>query len=231
MVAAREPQSPQAFSAVIPTPVNVRFQLFLPREYGVDPARRWPTILFLHGAGERGDDLELVKVHGPPRIAEQDPDFPFIVVSPQCPRDSTWSDEHLNALLDHVLANWAVDEDRVILTGLSMGGFGAWSLAQAAPERFAAVVPICGGGSAIRARLYGDSPKGRALRRLPFWVFHGEQDPVVAPAESVRMVEALRAVGCAVELTLYPGVGHDSWVKAYDTPELYAWMLAQSRAD
>lgn len=207
----------------------MRFQLFLPRDYGAVPEKRWPLILFLHGAGERGDDVEKVKVHGPPKIAERTPDFPFIVVSPQCPSGETWNDEALEALLDHALANWAIDAHRVYLTGLSMGGYGAWSLAQACPERFAAVVPICGGGSAARANLYGDSPRGKALRELPFWAFHGEKDDVVPPRESERMVEALRKLGCDVRYTVVPGVGHDAWVKAYDDPKLYTWLLAHAR--
>jgi predicted peptidase len=221
-----ELQSVQSFQA---GPSLVRFQLQLPQEYGRDPKRLWPTILFLHGAGERGDQIEKVKVHGPPKIAASDADFPFIVVSPQCPNNASWSDDSLNLLLDHVLANWAVDPDRVYLTGLSMGGFGAWSLAQESPQRFAAVVPICGGGTAIRAWLYGDSEKGRALRRLPFWAFHGAKDTVVPPAESQRMVDALRGVGCEVRLTIDPEAGHDSWTKAYADPELYAWMLTAVR--
>ncbi len=112
-----------------------------------------------------------------------------------------------------------------------MGGFGAWSLAQESPERFAAVVPVCGGGTAIQAYLYGDSAKGKALRALPFWAFHGARDTVVDPSYSVKMVEALRAIGCDVKYTVYPDVGHDAWVKAYDDDTLYTWLLSHERAD
>ena len=129
------------------------------------------------------------------------------------------------------MTNWHVDPNRVYLTGLSMGGFGAWSLAQEYPERFAAVVPICGGGTAIRASMYGDSPKGRALRALPFWAFHGANDPVVDQSNSLRMVEALRDFGCAVKYTVYPDVGHDAWVRAYNDDALYTWLLAHARTD
>lgn len=226
---SRAPQAPEEFHATVGAPLHMRFQLFLPREYGLDPTRRWPTILFLHGAGERGQDIAAVKVHGPPKVAEREADFPFIVVSPQCPSGAAWRDEELNALLDHVLATWTVDPDRVYLTGLSMGGFGAWSLAQASPQRFAAVVPICGGGSAIRARLMDNGETARALRALPFWAFHGAKDTVVEPAESQRMVAALREFGCDVRFTIDPDAGHDAWTKAYDDPALYAWMLAQVR--
>lgn len=223
-------QSEEAFESPIASRVAARYLLFLPEEYGADKARRWPLILFLHGAGERGEDLSLVKRHGPPKLVEGDPSFPFVVVSPQCPADETWSDEVLVALLDHVLAEVRVDPRRVYLTGLSMGGFGAWSLAQHAPERFAAVVPICGGGSFERALLYGDSPRGRALRKLPFRAIHGARDPVVPLAESQRMVDALRTLGCLVELSVDPEAGHDSWSKAYADPLLYAWLLAHSRS-
>ena len=224
-------QTRDVFTTRTEHPITVHFLLFLPRDYGVDPAKRWPMILFLHGAGERGDDLELVKKHGPPKIVEKMPDFPFIVVSPQCPSDESWSNEVLNALLDHALASWAVDPQRVYLTGLSMGGYGSWSLAQESPERFAAVVPICGGGTPVQARVYGDSPKGKALQALPFWAFHGARDPIVDPSESARMVEALRTIGCEVKYTIYPEAGHDSWVQAYDDPELYAWLLSHNRAN
>ncbi len=224
-------QTPEVCTVNLARPTTVHFQLFLPRDYGIDPAKRWPLILFLHGADERGDDIEKVKVHGPPKVAMTRADFPFIVVSPQCPSGETWSNDVLNGLLDHVLDTWAVDKQRVYLTGLSMGGYGSWSLAQESPERFAAVVPICGGGSPIQARLYGDSPKGKALRALPFWAFHGEADNVVAPSESLHMVEALRAINCEVKYTTYPGVGHDAWVKAYDDDTLYEWLLSHERTD
>lgn len=227
----RPPQTPELLTTTLERPISVHFQLFLPSGYGVGPAKHWPLILFLHGAGERGDDIERVKVHGPPKLAEKIADFPFIVISPQCPSSESWNNDVLNALLDHALATWAVDKQRVYLTGLSMGGFGSWSLALENPERFAAVVPICGGGTPIAAHMYGDSAKGNALKSLPFWAFHGALDTTVDPSESARMVESLRAIGCDVKYTIYPGVGHDSWVKAYDDPELYAWLLSHARKD
>jgi predicted peptidase len=209
--------------------ITARYLLFLPRGYEVVDERRWPLILFLHGVGERGSDLELVKRHGPPKLAPLDPDFPFVVVSPQCPAGETWSNETLDALLDHVIDVFRIDERRVYLTGLSMGGYGAWSLAQEHPERFAAVVPICGGGSLGPALLDGDTSKGLALKKVAFWAIHGARDPVVQPSESERMVDALRAFGCEVKLTIVPGAGHDVWTEAYDDPELYRWLSAHAR--
>ncbi|GAB4454040.1 MAG: prolyl oligopeptidase family serine peptidase [Anaerolineae bacterium] len=202
--------------------VRLNYLLFLPEGYNAGGARRWPLILFLHGAGERGDDLERVKIHGIPKVVEQRPDFPFVVVSPQCPRPSWWTAEvdALNALLDEVIATHAVDPARVYLTGLSMGGFGTWALAMAHPERFAAIAPICGGG---------DPHRVTALKDVPTWAFHGAQDEVVPMSETEQMVEALRAAGGDVRATVYPDADHDSWTATYDNPELYDWFLAHTR--
>jgi len=194
------------------------YLLFLPDGY--DQRESWPLLLFLHGAGERGDDLELVKKHGPPKIVETKKDFPFIVVSPQCRSNAWWEPVKLFALLDDIVARHKVDEDRIYLTGLSMGGFGTWALADQMPDRFAAIVPICGGGEPYRVVR---SPN------LPVWAFHGAKDPVVPLRRSEEMVEALRQIGGNVKLTVYPEAGHDSWTETYDNPELYEWLLKQKR--
>ena len=138
-------QTAKHFSAS-PT-INVDYLLFLPPGCDLKGEKRWPLIFFLHGAGERGSDLRKVAVHGPPHEVTTHPDFPFIIVSPQCPDGQIWSTETLRALLDDVLRTYPVDSTRVYLTGLSMGGFGTWSLAAAHPEKFAALAPICGGGN------------------------------------------------------------------------------------
>ncbi len=200
--------------------VGYEYLLFLPADYGKDPAKRWPLMLFLHGSGERGTDINLVKKHGPPKIVEHEPDFPFIVVSPQCPSDVWWQPAALSALLDDVIANYQVDPDRVYLTGLSMGGFGAWALAAQEPSRFAAIVPICGGG---------DPRSAEKLKDLPIWVFHGEMDSSVPIQRSQEMVDALKAVGNDVKFTHYPDAGHDCWTRTYDNPQLYEWLLAHPR--
>jgi len=207
---------------------RLRYLLFLPQKYGEDPEREWPLILFLHGAGERGDDLELVKKHGVSKVAEERADFPFIAVSPQCPEDSWWSShiQALDALLEEVMAMYAVDADRVYLTGLSMGGYGTWHLAAAYPERFAAIAPICGGGPWH----LGFPGKACVLRRVPIWVFHGAKDPVVPLEESQKMVKALRECGGNVRFTIYPEAGHDAWTETYDNPELYEWFLQHRRS-
>ena len=221
IVRAAEPgkvQEEKRFEKEITIKVKMNYLLFLPAGYEKSD-KAWPLILFLHGAGESGDDLQKVKVHGPPKIVEKKPDFPFILVSPQSPGRG-WDAATLKALLDDVIARHRVDRDRIYLTGLSMGGFGSWSLAAAYPDLFAAVVPICGGGNPADA--------GR-LKGLPIWVFHGAKDPVVPIARSVAMVKALKDAGSEVKFTVYPEAGHDSWTETYDNPELYKWLLEQKR--
>lgn len=222
-------QSPQRFAATITREIHLQYLLYLPRDYQEDAAQRWPLLLFLHGAGERGTDLNKVAVHGPPKLIGQGANFPFIVVSPQCPTDERWRAEELIRLLDHVCVQYAVDTNRIYLTGLSMGGFGSWSLAALYPERFAAVAPICGGGEVIDVLLA--SPKRReAFKTLGIWAFHGAKDPVVPLAESERMVAAFKRAGCQeVKLTVYPEAQHDSWTETYANPKLYEWFLKHRR--
>ena len=217
--AVRAMQEGRRFEAQVP--VALDYLLFLPEGYGADPDKTWPLILFLHGAGERGSDLNRVKVHGPPKIVEQQKDFPFVVVSPQCPAGQWWDPFALNALLDDVIKNHQVDVSRVYLTGLSMGGFGTWDLAARTPERFAAIVPICGGGNPSVAAF--------RLRDVPAWVFHGDADPVVPVRLSDEMVEALKKGGANVKYTRYPGVGHDAWTETYNNEALYEWLLSHQR--
>lgn len=222
-------QAPQQFQARVRDRLQAGYQIFLPRDYQASSPKRWPLIMFLHGSGERGKDLAKVTVHGPPKLVLTQPDFPFVVVSPQCPNDQVWSDETLLSLLDDVLARYAVDPARVYLTGLSMGGYGTWSLAVRAPSRFAAVAPICGGGETIRLILPGPG-QAAALRTLGVWAFHGGKDTVVAPEESERMVSAFKKAGCRdVQLTIYPEAGHDSWSETYKNPKLYEWFLQHER--
>jgi predicted peptidase len=204
--------------------MSLRYLLHLPPGYGKDRSQRWPTILFLHEAGERGSDIDLVKQHGIAKVAEQDPDFPFIAISPQCPEGTWWSFEleALSALLTDFCANHPVDLDRLYLTGISMGGYGVWNLAVAEPDRFAAIAPICGGG---------DPDTVCAIKQVPVWAFHGAMDNVVLMRESRKMVDALRECGGSVRFTIYPNAGHDSWTRTYANPRLYEWFLSHSKAD
>jgi predicted peptidase len=214
-------------AAEIRKQVQLRYLLHLPEGYGAHPRKKWPLILFLHGMGERGEDLNLVRKHGIPKIAEARADFPFVCASPQCPDSSHWAMEAdaLNALLDDLIASYRVDRHRVYLTGLSMGGYGTWRLAWEYPQRFAAIAPICGG-------LWpGITPEraARVLKDVPAWVFHGGKDQVVPLAESERIVKALEAEGAEVRFTVYPEAGHDSWTESYDNPQLYKWLLAHRK--
>jgi len=209
--------------------ISVQYLLFTPKGYDPKGDTQWPLILFLHGAGERGTNLSKVTVHGPPKVVKNRPDFPFFVVSPQCPNDQIWSNEAVLVLLDEVIAKHAVDTNRIYLTGLSMGGFGSWSLALNHPDRFAAVAPICGGGNTIEV-LLASRKKGQALKGLPFWVFHGAKDPVVKIEESERMVAALKKAGVKeIELTVYADAEHDSWTDTYNNEKLYEWFLKHKR--
>ena len=222
-------QTAEKMSRKVSETYKLNYLLLLPTDYKEKKKERWPLMLFLHGIGERGSDVNKVKVHGPPKVAEKMTNFPFILVSPQCPSGEWWHTESLMALLDEVTKKYRVDTNRVYLTGLSMGGFGSWSLALAYPERFAAVAPICGGGSPFRILAY-EGNKQAAIKSLPFRVFHGDKDPAVNVSESERMVAFLKKYGCQdVELTIYPGVGQDSWTQTYKDPKLYDWFLSHRR--
>ena len=214
-------QYPKEFEKQIMITVGCKYLLFLPEGYS-HSGDAWPMILFLHGAGERGDDLEKVKVHGPPKIVQDKKDFGFIVVSPQCASRSWWPKEveMLKSLVDDIAAKYNVDEERIYLTGLSMGGYGTWSLACEYPERFAAIAPICGGGEPFL---------GSKLRNVPVWAFHGAKDNLVPLEKSEQMVEAIKKAGGQAKLTVYPDAGHDSWTETYENEELYKWFLKHKR--
>ena len=203
---------------------DIQYLLFLPKDYNADAEKTWPLLLFLHGAGERGDDLNLVAVHGPPKRIVKEPDFaekcPFIVVSPQCHTDHYWSPAQLTLLLDEIEKQYKVDKKRIYATGLSMGGFGTWMLTAGQPERFAAVAPICGGSDTTLAEKFVNTP---------IWAFHGEADAVVPVKLTQDMVKAIEdAGGKKVKMTTYPGVNHDSWTQTYENQELYDWFLTNA---
>jgi predicted peptidase len=220
-------QTERVFETRIEKKVSLKYLLYLPKDYSKIPDAKWPTILFLHGMGERGDDLEIVKKHGIPKIVEGKDDFPFIAISPQCPITSLWTTmmDELHALLVDAVQRYNVDEVRIYLTGLSMGGYGAWHLAATYPELFAAVVPICGG-------MIHDSEfqeKIKVLKDLPIWIFHGAKDEAVPIKNSKEVYNALKKIKGNVKFTVYPDLGHDSWTKTYDNPDLYKWLLKQKR--
>jgi predicted peptidase len=233
--------------------LRINYLLFLPEDYGRNRSKRWPLILFLHGSGERSstvEELERLKAHGLPRLIAEQPDLNalttrFIVLSPQCP-GWYWRSQFdaLDALLDDIQATYAVDPKRIYMTGLSMGGFGAWQYALKHPRRFAALVPIAGGygyhvetvyigggQSEIDLTIDTSPPENMCdLKNVPAWVFHGEKDTGIPHEQTADvLVDALQVCGGKVRYTLYPDTGHDAWTETYSDPALYSWLLAQQR--
>ena len=220
-----------------------RYQVYVPAAYA-ESARRWPVILFLHGAGERGSDgLLQTNVGLPMAIRNASAHYPAIVIIPQLSSDSLWvgtSAQAAMAALDQTVGEFRTDPDRVYLTGLSMGGNGTWNLAYQYPDRFAAIAPICGFITPIprlgasRAIVQADSGDAfaaiaRRLKRVPTWIFHGEIDPAVSVTESRRAADALKAVGGDVRYTEFLGSGHNVWDATYASPQFQEWLFAQHR--
>jgi predicted peptidase len=208
-----------------PTAKRTRqYAMFVPNDYNKSK-RKWPLILFLHGHGESGEDVNLLLKHGPIKEGVMRPDFPFLVVAPQCPKPqvsriaNAWRDLQPDVLqiIDEVKSKYRVDTNHFYLTGLSMGGFGSFQYLHDFPDRFAAAAPICGGGSAETAKV---------CARTPIWIFHGQLDRVVPPNRSVEMYETIKAFGGDVKLTIYPDLNHDSWTRTYENDDLYAWFLS-----
>lgn len=199
---------------------------------------KYPLVIFLHGAGERGEDNTAQLIHGVKRFAQDDylKQYPCYVIAPQCPENKIWASTHWSAveaafkeepsapakllmeLVDSSEGTLAIDPHSEYLTGLSMGGYGTWDMAQRQPHRFAAIAPICGGA---------DCKRMESIKHLPIWVFHGAKDGAVKVERSREAIAALKAAGANPQYTEYPEVGHDSWVPAYADPKLYEWMFAQ----
>jgi predicted peptidase len=199
---------------------SLDYLVYLPADYDKDKAKQWTLVVFLHGAGERGSDVQVVRKTGLTQTIEQRGAIPYLMVAPQCPANAWWNVGTLDKFLDQVLADYRVDKKRVVLTGLSMGGFGTWAWSVEHPERFAGLAPICAGGK---------TDKAAALKGIPIWAFHGDADPTVKLAAGQAMVDAAKAAGADVKFTVYPGVGHNSWGKAYAEPELEGWILARKK--
>lgn len=215
------------------------YRLFKPANY--DPARKYPLVLFLHGAGERGSNNIAQLKHGMKVFTSDDmvARNPAFVVVPQVPQNQKWSDvnwsEMKNALpkepstsmrltmevLAALQKEFSIDADRIYVTGISMGGYGTWDAICRYPGVFAAAVPVCGGG---------DEAQAAVLAKLPIWCFHGDKDTAVPVARSRNMIEAIKQAGGSPKYTEYPGVGHNSWDNAYADAALYDWLFAQKRA-
>ncbi len=230
----------EARTYVDPQGGQLRYRLLQPASY--DPQQKYPLVLFLHGAGERGDDNQAQLVWGMREFSSEAVrgKFPCFVVAPQCPKDEQWVDVPWSAdkhtmpeqptaalrksleLVGALQKEFSIDADRLYATGLSMGGFGVWDAIQRRPRMFAAAAPVCGGGDPAYA--------GR-IAQVAVWAFHGDQDTVVKPQRSREMVEALKAAGGSPKYTEYQGVGHNSWSPTYQNPEFYTWLFAQRAND
>ncbi|MCW3987384.1 MAG: prolyl oligopeptidase family serine peptidase [Candidatus Bathyarchaeota archaeon] len=217
-------QTEQQFDKRIEKNVSLKYLLYLPPKYEMKST--WPLVLFLHGMGQRGNDLDLIKKHGIPKIVEEQA-YPFVAVSPQCPSESQWTMEldALHALILDILKSYAIDRSRIYLTGLSMGEYGAWHLAEAYPHLFSAIIPICGG----TRPMIGFPEKIKVLKDTPIWVFHGAKDDVVPLKNSQDLVDVLTKQRGNVKFTIYPEAGHDSWTSTCENPDVFAWLMTQKR--
>lgn len=226
LMAAQADEPGKQVAAVFETEdgTKVDYLIYQPKDYKKDGEKKFPLMIFLHGRGESRGGIEAVAKWGPPQMVARGEELPFIILSPQCPAGDFWSSEKqvevVTELIDEIISSHAVDSQKIYLTGLSMGGFGSWTLAAKFPEKFAAVVPICGAG---------DPKTADRLKHLPIWVFHGDQDTIIPIKHSAEMVDAIRtAGGTKILYTVLEHVGHNSWSAAYATPELYSWMLAHT---
>ncbi|MEE1026132.1 MAG: prolyl oligopeptidase family serine peptidase [Acutalibacteraceae bacterium] len=199
---------------------NTKFDYLLYTPENWDKSKKFPLLVFLHGAGERGDDIAFAGRYGPFKYAAEGKNYPFVMVAPQCKSNKYWGNylESLDLFLDDIIEKYNIDEKRIYLTGLSMGGTGTWHWLMASPERFAAAAPVCGTGICWYAC---------RIAHKPIWVTHGTADTVVPYDESLRMVEFLKKYGGEPILTTLEGVGHNAWDYAY-TDELTDWFLKHS---
>ena len=229
--ASQQSSAQQPFSTTLQigtSKVEVHGLLYLPQDYGRDAQRQWPLIVFLHGSGERGNDLQHLASTGLPLILQERSDLPFVAVTPQLPLGEVWTDQGklIDALLDWLEDQYTIDPQRIYLTGFSLGGYGTWSLGLREPHRFAALVPVAGGwqsgSDAVPSNICD-------LAHTPIWVFHGAQDQSVNPKQADVLVKALRDCGGNVRYTLLPDATHaTSGVLPYRDSELYDWLLQQA---
>jgi poly(3-hydroxybutyrate) depolymerase len=217
-----EGQHKQTFSGEVRRPIDGQFLLYLPNGFSRHPAEKYPLLIYLHGSGEAGIDIDALKKHAPPKFLDDRPDFPFIVVSPQAPYPPRGFDpEELTVLLDQVMQRLPIDKNRVYLTGFSMGAYGTYRWASVHPETFAAIAPVSG---AARPQ------ESCSLRSVPIWAFHGAKDESVKVGDDEAGVNAIKACGGDVKITVYPDGGHSSDA-AYADPQLYQWFLEHRRSD
>lgn len=218
---------------------TLNYRLLIPKDYSPTGTQEYPLVLFLHGAGERGDDNQRQLVHGTKEFAKEEnrQKYPCFVIAPQCPSGKKWAEVDWSAdkhkqpeesislvltreALKGLQKEFRIDAKRLYVTGLSMGGYGTWDMITRTPDVFAAAIPICGGG---------DETVADKVTKLPIWAFHGDKDTAVKPERSRRMIAAIEAAGGKPKYTEYPDVGHDSWSQTYANPEVIEWLFAQKR--
>ena len=207
-------------------PSTLNYLLFMPRDTTAVENGKYPLIVTLHGIGERGNDLWKVKGEGLPKILDGKNDFPFIVVSPQCPSSTEWYyddgiQQKLDKMIDSVIARYLVNTNRIYLTGLSMGGIGTLDLAIRYPKRFAALIPI-----AFRIE---DGWDLCIIKDIPLWGFHGQKDDIIPVSKAQSVINTLIACGGNPLFTIYPDLYHDSWTRTYNNPDLYTWLLTKKK--
>lgn len=215
---------------------EIRYLLYLPEDFK-NKKNKFPLILFFHGSGESGVNLQLIKKNGIPKIVEKKRNFPFVVISPQYELDRYFrlinqpSVKTYDAFFDFIINKYNIDKKRIYITGLSYGGYLTWKISIEHPERFAAIAPVCGFGVSESMKNPLKIPEDLdKIKDIPIHVFHGENDDTVPIFNSIIMVDALKKIGANVKLTIYPNVGHNSWVNAYEkNNSLYNWFLKQTK--
>ncbi|MDR3692824.1 MAG: alpha/beta hydrolase-fold protein [Fimbriimonas sp.] len=213
-------QSSESFSRPVTISVEGRYLLYLPPDYSKDRRKKFPLLLFLHGSGERGRDLEMVKRHGPPKEIEKGRQFEFVILSPQCDERGGWQVPTLTGLLDEAEHRFRIDKDREYVTGLSMGGMGTYALAAAQPKRFAAIAPVSAAANVSIA------PK---IKDIPIWATHGAMDPTVNISGERPLIDELTRLGAEVKYDVIPDGQHDVWTPVYQSNALYDWLLRHVR--
>lgn len=200
---------------------RLKYFIYFPNDY---LTKKYPLVLFLHGAGERGTNLKDIEIHGLPKLVKNGKKFPFIIIAPQCPLNLWWSDplpvDLLSKLVNDIVMKYGIHKNNVFCTGLSMGGYGTLALSIKNPKLFSAIIPICGG---MDIKNFFDILN---LKNLPIWLFHGDKDEVIPLENSQSIYKVLKPVNKNIKLTVYKGVDHNSWDRAYDDNELYKWMLS-----
>ena len=212
-------KSSEKFITNLAMQVSLKYHIYFPNNYH-DSDTKFPLVLFLHGAGERGDDLGLVEKHGIPKMINNGINFPFITVAPQCPKFQYWSEpvnvKTLLLLVEEIIKKNKVDIERIYATGLSMGGYGTLAIAKERPDLFSAIIPVCGGL---------DTTDIKRLKDIPIWLFHGAEDKVVPVENSELIYDLLKPINPEIKITIYKGINHNSWEMTYNNQNIYDWML------